>query len=133
MTENLELAYFAGFFDGEGSIVISTSEKLYHSLTISVAQTYPVPLYRMQDRFGGTVSYKEPSNGNKPLYDWRVHSYSASEALSAMREFLIVKRDEADLAIEFQEKLTVLSRDKREEFRVNLIQLHKRRFKGNFV
>jgi LAGLIDADG-like domain len=74
----LELAWAAGFFDGEGCI--STSNKKY--LRISIPQADPRPLLRFQAAVGvGKIRGPLRPPSFKPSYKslWRYHVYRASD------------------------------------------------------
>lgn len=98
--------YLAGFIDGEGSIAVGLSRsgkgvrRWY--LRFSCHQINPAPLRLLQDRFGGTIRRNERV-GKRPLYEWVTQSKMAAAAIRALRPYLIVKADEADVALEFQE------------------------------
>jgi hypothetical protein len=53
----------------------------------------------MQDYFGGTVAQYSSQNGQ---YTWFCCSKTAAVALERMLPYLVVKRDQARLAIEYQ-------------------------------
>lgn len=109
-----DLAYAAGFFDGEGHICISfaTARKCRgHSydrymLSVSMSQNDPVALQWLAARFGGNVRQLKASRGyDKKIYrrwDWSLACQNAMEFLLLLRPFLMVKGEQADIAIEFQ-------------------------------
>ncbi len=92
-----ELAYLAGFFDGEGSIGIYETNKKHHSYTMSVriVQKNPLPL----KRFPPTGKIRLRKDG---VYVWEAYSETAAQLLELILPFLILKRDKAVQAIEFQ-------------------------------
>lgn len=100
-----EIAYAAGFFDGEGSIVIARQcrglvARRQHQLVISVSQMRNRwPLDTLARLFGGTVS--QHTRGE---YRWRVVSGKAAEALDQMLPYLLVKRGQAVAALDFQRR-----------------------------
>lgn len=101
-TDNVEVAYAAGFIDGEGCIYIA---KERYELRFSISQTNPIPLYRIQDLFGGKIgNYKKRIGTNKPIYELKLTGRRAYNALKILRPYLIVKADESDLAIEYFEQ-----------------------------
>jgi len=72
---DVEHAYLAGFFDGEGCICINYQPSLRQcSLRLQVTQQWV----------------------------WSCQSLQAAAALRAMLPFLDVKRDQAEIALEFQ-------------------------------
>lgn len=92
------VSYAAGFFDGEGSVVL----KADGALTISATQKDPRPLRLLEHLFGGSIGYIERSKC-RPYSYWQVRGEEASAALQRMLPFLIVKRDQAELAIEHRQ------------------------------
>lgn len=103
-----ELAYAAGFFDGEGSIGIAftknTNGKRYHRLMISIVQTDPRPLLWIKARFGGYMGTGKMHNlGRKLAYTWQSNSQVAEDFLRTIRPYLIVKAEQADIALAFRE------------------------------
>lgn len=107
--DSLELAYFAGFFDGEGSISILEHTKptgyRYMRLLVQVGCTNLEVLEWFQLRFGGNI-YNHKRNGNrKQCYTWQLHSRMAANALMLMQPYLLVKVEQARLALEFQETM----------------------------
>lgn len=109
--------YFAGFFDGEGCIRIDririTSRPTHYTryqLKVSAAQINPKPLYMIQEQFGGAIGYqtKKSSTKHRATFQWYAWSKYACDFLVALRPYLIVKAEEADLAIEFYRKMKSL-------------------------
>lgn len=105
-----QLAYLAGFLDGEGSIAIGLNknprgERRWY-LRISCHQLDPRPLRLLADRFGGSVRrHGYQARRTRQIFEWAVNSRQAYRVLKEVRPYLIVKADEADVGIEFQEVL----------------------------
>ena len=105
MITEVEKAYFAGIFDGEGTIGICHSNKHRKSrqLQIAVGQTikgYPV-LRRLEEKFGGGIY---PGIRCKR---WCINGKKAGDFLALVLPYMLIKRDEAELALEFErERLT---------------------------
>lgn len=103
-----ELAYLAGFIDGEGSIRVGTGyspkrERRWY-LMFSCHQVDPAPLRLLQAKFGGSIRSHEVK-GHRRLYEWVITSRQAGDAIEALRPWLRVKAEEADAALEFQSML----------------------------
>jgi hypothetical protein len=96
----------AGFFDGEGCIVINYRKKTRtHFLKLSVPQVAPAPVRILQGIFGGCFRNKVErlrSVTHRRKYVWEVTCGQAADALKEMLPYLIGKREEAQVAIEFQ-------------------------------
>lgn len=97
-----ELAYIAGFIDGEGCVTASGN---YLSLSLGASNTIKAPLLFIQEILGGSVrgyqSREKTKLGSliKRQYAWHVGGESAVEALLALLPYLIVKKQEAILGI----------------------------------
>lgn len=102
-----ELAYIAGFFDGEGSVGINLT-KVHgqsYAMAVCISQVDPRPLLFISSFFGGEVriSYsKDYRLGKRKLFYWRLYSKNAKRFLIAILPYLINKKNEAEIAIEFQ-------------------------------
>jgi hypothetical protein len=94
-------AYAAGFFDGEGNIVViwQASKKGY-MFQVRVTQKSRKPLVWLQERWGGGIYLKQIING-VPCYSWNVGWGKARKFLDDVLPFLIVKRAQAELALKF--------------------------------
>lgn len=105
---DLDLAWAAGFFDGEGCISIPTRvrSRNRHGYTLSlyVGQVDPSPLRRFQSLFGGTVVTKKSGPfARRTMFMWRITGSTAFAALRQLHPYLTVKRSQADLALEFKD------------------------------
>lgn len=104
--EEKELAYLAGFFDGEGNIdILHQKKSIVHPyeqyrLRVSVTQKHPEILYEYKSMFDGKV-YLLKSGG----YQWYAYGLKASNFLRFMGPYLRIKRKECVKAIEFQQKV----------------------------
>lgn len=128
------LAYTAGLFDGEGSITIQKSTgKLSprYSLAVTLANTYEPVVRWVADCNGGKV-YKR-KGVNSPLWAWSISAHGAYAFLTKHLYHLRVKREQAQVAIDFQEHMMDTGRpyikvaqellDRREEYRQKLLSL----------
>jgi hypothetical protein len=100
-------AYCAGLFDGEGYIDIysatlskaSKSPSLY--LRVVISQKDGMIMNWLEDNFGGYVR-KERRNENY-IYRWTIVSKSALKFLNLIYPFVLIKKEQVKLALEFQE------------------------------
>jgi hypothetical protein len=90
----LDIAYAAGFFDGEGSIVISLSKKGYLRLEVSSSQNLPPVLMWHEKKFGGKVYH--PRNHAS---QWKIHGKYAIPFLLTIAPYCIVKAPDIEEAI----------------------------------
>lgn len=104
-----EAAYAAGIFDGEGHVGISVVKNgrgyVYHRLMINVTSTNLEVLQWLFERWNGVL--------HNPRYfakeEWRTaHRWTAADGramrfLQNIEPYLIIKREQAQLAIQFQQ------------------------------
>ena len=104
------LAYLAGFFDGEGCIYINKwwdkrRDCYEYSFNITVSNTNPTPLQLLREIFGGNISavHRKHMRANwRKAWEWICKSKMAETFLENMLPHLILKRDEAKLALEYR-------------------------------
>jgi len=106
----LEKSYIAGFFDGEGSVIVRMAHhkngKLSYELNISIGQNTLDVLKFIQSKFGGRIA--NPNYGHikqKHCPDLRMESIRASIFLETILPYLRIKNKQAELAIMFQKLL----------------------------
>lgn len=78
-----DVAWCAGFFEGEGSITI------YHTATgflgnVSCSQKVKEPLLKLQDVFGGKIE----TNHHGTIFEWKVYGHQAKAFLAVMQPFI---------------------------------------------
>lgn len=125
------LLYYAGFFDGEGHITIAiskTKKQPFYWLQIGVTGTFLTVLDDFQNDFGfGHFSETYGLNTNKRrCKHWRCTSNQAMHVLKCLLPYLRVKKDQAVLAIDFQERLSSradTSNDWKQEYKDKLLEL----------
>ncbi len=110
---NGDLAWAAGFIDGDGSIAIARdwpSRRMvnpHHSLFVRVGNTDLAVLEELQRIFGvGSIfqqdKRKHPDSYNHlPFYSWTVRSLQAAKILVGVFPFLRVKKRQAEEALDF--------------------------------
>lgn len=112
-------AYVAGLIDGEGTVSLRNKtprakrDKTNHyNIEVYITSTNKGLLEWVVRWFGGTIyTYKRKEGANtdgykrKPIHKWHLHGGQAENFLRAIRPYLIIKKVNADLAIEFREKM----------------------------
>jgi hypothetical protein len=96
-----QLAYLAGFFDGEGCICISKG-----TLSVAIAQVAPEMLYFIRAHYGGCIVTLHKSAKNPKWHDaeqWTAKTRGARMFLLDILPYLVIKKEEAEKAIEHQE------------------------------
>ena len=109
--EDLELAYFAGLFDGEGCVQIAHHKPQrgkrteQHTLRCSVNMVNKDCVNSFLV-FRGSMCQKTRDKGNpkwQPQWTWSISSNQALVFLETLLPFIRLKREQFELAIEFQE------------------------------
>ena len=119
--QDISLQYIAGFFDGEGCIIIGkrygkTKLPIYTLMTCLV-NTYRPLIEELGRRFGASLStkarvYRSGNYGNveyknlrRTCFQWNAASEVAEKFLRDIYPHMIIKRAEAELAFEFREHI----------------------------
>jgi hypothetical protein len=108
-----EVAWAAGFFDGEGYVTIQhgyskgpNGKKYFrHSLRIGINHVAIEPLLEMQRLFGGKINKQKlnaVSGNRKPRHQWLLNCSNAAEALKRMMPYFHNKQTVAELGLELQ-------------------------------
>lgn len=114
--------YLAGFFDGEGSIGIYCEKKGNRgfSLKTQLVQNSSLAVDSLIDylisRYGGSPGRGFSPNGNAK-YNWRLCGDLAVTFLEDIYPHLILKKEQAEMAIAWQKQRPLTRRDKRGRFR----------------
>ena len=105
----LELAYIAGFFDGEGTITIARNNKHSTSFFSScgISQVDRQPLDFIASVFGGSVYPKNTKH--KSQWTWSSSTRYTLIFLNTIYPYLIIKKKQARVAISFQTRLSSFS------------------------
>lgn len=112
----LDIARIAAFLDGEGSIQIAyvapsrMVKKPYFVLHLDISNTDRRLPDWCKKHFGGSVSSTakkdSKSNRNCVLYRWRTSSKMAEGVLKLALPYFIIKRRQAEIALEFRATFT---------------------------
>lgn len=118
----MNIAYVAGFLDGEGYIGINKT-----TLQVKTTQCRKEVLEQLRDEFGGSISdhawNMTRGPNNRMAWEWSVANQKACNLLEQCLPYLIVKRKEAEFAISFWKAEDRLA--KRDEYREELKALRK--------
>lgn len=142
-------AYYAGLVDGEGYIGIRTvartssqapgGRRVFYVMQVTVTNSCVDPLLIGQERWGGHV--RAAKGVNKPVWRWQLTSRNGADFLREIRPYLIIKREQADLALRLQKSINRLNRvaltPAELAFRADLQQqcraLNQRRYNGVYT
>lgn len=103
MTET-EKAWIAGYFDGEGSIVIKRTgrEKRQLALQVQMSNNRPHAIEWLHDYYGGTFLYSKNPNSTNISARWSIVCDKATLFLEDILPYLKDKKRRALLALAFQ-------------------------------
>lgn len=87
MKDNEQIAYLAGLFDGEGSVLLTRlHSNTYRAPVLSMSSTTLCLLEKCKETFGGHIStHKIYKSHHKQSWSWTVKS---AKALAAMEKLL---------------------------------------------
>ena len=108
----LSLDYVAGFFDGEGCIVIHKGKldngrvTPRYDLIVSAYQCTRLVLDQLKEQFGGNVYTHSRSNrpAMRTSWSWKVSGQVAEKFLQQVYPRLVEKKDQAWLGLEFMQQ-----------------------------
>lgn len=95
---DLEIAYFAGFFDGEGMVAIYRKKYV-----VCMTNTDVRPLKRAQDLWGGFINTQGASTrpgAIRDLWRWQIYGHGARIFLETIRPYLILKAEQVDVYLD---------------------------------
>lgn len=118
----LDIQYVAGLFDGEGCISIGkgmflggyarySEDYIRYQLAVGMAMTYRPVIEQLSRQFGGRFAGGHKTDrakafpNRRPGFAWGLSSGPAAAFLVKIEPYLIVKQEEARVAIEFQEHI----------------------------
>ncbi len=103
------LAYLAGMIDGDGYITIARAYRggrYYHTPQVGIAGTRSEPHEFAASLWGGAINRYVPKNPlHRPQFQWCRSGITAAGVIEAIRPYLLVKAEQADLALELWEHL----------------------------
>lgn len=96
-------AYAAGIMDGDGSIQIQDkrSSGSGHRMIVYLSGCDDRPHQVLRERWGGATTCSTTRTG-RPYFRWHLLSSNAVKFLKDILPYLLVKKEQAELAIVFQ-------------------------------
>ena len=113
----MDIRYIAGLFDGEGCVSIhlrpDTNMRVgfHYSLQVSIGQKRPKVLRMIRKLFGGFLN---SPNRTCRVYELMFTAQAGERFLRTVLPYLIVKRKEAEIALEFRKLMVRKNYPKRE-------------------
>ncbi|MFG2046174.1 hypothetical protein ACGFIW_01920 [Micromonospora sp. NPDC048935] len=109
MSDPTVLAYLAGVVDSDGYVTAAITKhkgRQFYGAAIGIAGTRREPHDLAASLFGGNVRTYIPRGNrehHRPQFQWQRYGRSALPVIEAIRPYLRVKAEQADLAIELEE------------------------------
>lgn len=104
-----QAAYLAGFIDGEGAIDITKIRRprggVQYGLRLSAFNCNTAALEWILQHFGGLISARKIEPNRTPAYVWSCNGVTAGYVLAVVLPFLLIKKHQAELALEFQDRI----------------------------
>jgi hypothetical protein len=100
MYKDVDLAWAAGFLDGEGCIHLSERKrknKLEHELRLCASQVGDAPILRLKKLFSGNIRY-----GKEDVSTWEVSNLKAIQILKLLKPYFVVKNKQVALALKYE-------------------------------
>ncbi len=119
----LEKAYIAGIFDGEGTIGFYGGKSQDFSLRLKLGNTNLEVVEWIQQHCGGWITSRVLKVSKKTFWEWSIKRRAdVVDILKAIQPYLIVKRTQADLLVDFLENEGVLPRRGAPEKRSSMLR-----------
>lgn len=106
-------AYYAGLFDGEGSVGVyrisprdRNHPRSYVRLVAKVTNTFKPVLLPLLDKFGGSIENNKASekfNGWQDTYSWKVNASGTMHFITWIYPYSLIKKEQLDVVFQFWE------------------------------
>jgi intein/homing endonuclease len=103
-----QIAYFGGYFDGEGSISIAKvksnkSKRFIYRLFVGIGSSNNLPLLEIYKFFGGGIQYRKP-RGISKLHSWQfqITGIKALCFLKKIYPYCLIKKKPIEVAFKFR-------------------------------
>jgi hypothetical protein len=106
--ETTALAWTAGLIDGEGCIVIAKANRKllknpHYKMHVQVAMCHKLTINHLHEMFGGSITARKAKGNNRASWTWTIYNQQAFKLLKMLLPYLVTKKAEANVAIEFQQ------------------------------
>ncbi len=104
---SLELAYFAGFFDGEGCVNIWRARKTNsYQVRVVISSTNKGIMEKFQGKFGGSISTIVSVQGNnKPFWIWKISGTDVTKFLVMIQPYSILKNEQIKIGLRLRKMI----------------------------
>jgi LAGLIDADG-like domain len=102
----VDRAYLAGLFDGEGCVYIGAKKgkQGQYQLVVTLTNSHKPTIDALHEQYGGIVQIHH--RGLRRHYAYALRSLKAKALLQDVLPYLRIKRAEAELALEFQDHMS---------------------------
>jgi hypothetical protein len=115
MLDKKRIAYWAGFFDGEGCItLLDTAGKKdkkgrYFKLHINISQCNRQILEDLANDFDGRIytHHRYNKSNHRQAWAWEASPTQAARFLRAIEPYVILKRDQVKLALDYYDRSSI--------------------------
>jgi len=101
---NEEKSYFAGFFDGDGSVIVNNKGHVVVTVAQSQTNGIPILLRKLQMAYGGKIYTRVDSNKRKTqrrAHNWNITGFASLPFLKDMKEYAVLKARQAKYVFEY--------------------------------
>lgn len=132
MSDKAKYGYLAGIIDGEGCITIGRGFRpngtINYNAILMVTNTDLKVIKWLHEQFGGSYYKSKPNNFvSKESYRWRMLKKAEIELmLLAIIPYLIIKKEQAKILLEFVRLTRNDDVQKRQELSIKIMALNKR-------
>lgn len=98
---DIELAYVAGFFDGEGCVYLNALKNGGASLRVKISQKDKRPLEYIRSIFGGSVCVSRNKKWATECWNWSVSAAQGERFLKLVQPFCLVKKEAIEIGLEY--------------------------------
>jgi hypothetical protein len=116
--------YLAGLLDGEGFFEISKTEQGLEAI-VTCDMTRKEPVEALSKRYGGCITEIKTHEKQDPIYAWNCPDNSLLELLADVLPFMLIKREQALLLIEFIVASRYKNNTRMEDLYSKMWKLHK--------
>ena len=104
----IDKAYIAGLFDGEGCVLIKRTKTNTYIIECNITLTDYTPLKFIHDNFGGClIKRKLRPNTNFIQYGWQVRSVLAKTFIATILPYSKIKRKQMEMCLEFRKYMEI--------------------------
>lgn len=94
-----DVAYLAGFFDGEGAVMLSFNNSGGLKIGVACSQNTEDVLLLFKQGCGGHVYQHQPKGRQSLIFQWRANGADAIAFLELVRPWLLVKAKSCEEAL----------------------------------